>query len=232
MVYSQVCTQQFGRPGFKKAKLKELFSHDYDVVNFHNISLIGGPGILSMSNALVKVYTLHEHWLLCPTHVFWKNNSKACDSRHCFSCCVRSKIPPQLWRYSSLIEDATREMDCFISPSQFTADRHRELLSKKLNIEVIPHFSPISAKIEHREEPDRDGYLFVGRVTKSKGIIELLATFAKCPYRTINIVGDGDLLEALKKKYASNSNIVFHGKIEQYELQRFINLHWPSCSRR
>jgi len=41
--------------------------------------LIGGPGLIRLSNARVNVYTLHEHWLLCPAHIFWKNNEKACD---------------------------------------------------------------------------------------------------------------------------------------------------------
>jgi len=67
---SPLLTQQTGRPGFKAAQLRAIFERDFDVVNFHNISLVGGPGILSMSPAKVNLYTLHEHWLLCPTHIF------------------------------------------------------------------------------------------------------------------------------------------------------------------
>ena len=70
---SPLLTQQTGQPGVKTTQLRAVLDRDFDVVNFHNISLIGGPGVLQMSRAPVTLYTLHEHWLLCPTHIFWKN---------------------------------------------------------------------------------------------------------------------------------------------------------------
>jgi len=68
---SPMITQQTGWPGVKTSHLRAVLDCDFDVVNFHNISLIGGPGILEMSRAPVTLYTLHEHWLPCPTHIFW-----------------------------------------------------------------------------------------------------------------------------------------------------------------
>ena len=68
---SPLITQQTGWPGVKTTQLRAVLDRNFDVVNFHNISLIGGPGVLQMSRAPVTLYTLHEHWLLCPTHIFW-----------------------------------------------------------------------------------------------------------------------------------------------------------------
>jgi len=68
---SPIVTQQTGRPGLKRGRLARIFERDFDVVNFHNISLVGGPGVLRMGRG-VKLYTLHEHWWVCPTHVLWK----------------------------------------------------------------------------------------------------------------------------------------------------------------
>ena len=93
---SPLITQQFGVPGLKAAELRNIFSEYYDVVNFHNISLVGGPGIISLSQARVNIFSLHEHWLLCPTHIFWKNRKAPCDSRQCIRCCIRSGIPPPI----------------------------------------------------------------------------------------------------------------------------------------
>lgn len=68
---SLLTTQQTGRPGINTTQLRAALDRNFDVVNFHDISLIGGPGVLSMSQAPVTLYTLHEHWLLCPSHIFW-----------------------------------------------------------------------------------------------------------------------------------------------------------------
>src|ERR1700690_981273 len=57
---SPLITQQTSSPGLKSSALKRIFERNFDVVNFHNISLIGGVGILPMSRAAVNLYTLHE----------------------------------------------------------------------------------------------------------------------------------------------------------------------------
>ena len=50
--------------------------------NFHNISLIGGPGVLPMSRAPVALYTLHEHWLLVPRISFGRTSSRLANVRN------------------------------------------------------------------------------------------------------------------------------------------------------
>jgi glycosyltransferase involved in cell wall biosynthesis len=50
-----------GRPAFYGNELAEVLSRNaFDVVHFHNISLVGGPGILRYGDG-IKVYTTHEH---------------------------------------------------------------------------------------------------------------------------------------------------------------------------
>jgi len=215
---SPLLTQQTGRPGLKSSALKAILEQDFDVVNFHNISLVGGPGILGMSQAPVTLYTLHEHWLLCPTHIFWKNGRSACDKAECFSCCIRSHIPPQLWRYTGLIKRSLSHVDRLISPSEYTADRHRE---KGIDspIDVIPLFSTLDPgeDSKYRHET-RAGFLFVGRVTASKGIVPLADYFSKRPEYDLTIVGDGDLLQPMRTQFAEAKNIKFRGKIPQHDL--------------
>jgi len=52
---SPLLTQQTGRPGLKASQLRAVFEHGFDVVNFHNISLVGGPGVISLSPASVSL---------------------------------------------------------------------------------------------------------------------------------------------------------------------------------
>lgn len=53
---SPLITQQTGEPGVKATQLRAVLDHDFDVVNFHDISLIGGPGVLSMSRSPATLY--------------------------------------------------------------------------------------------------------------------------------------------------------------------------------
>ena len=37
--------QQFGRPGHHRSEIARLLADRFDVIHYHNVSLIGGPGI-------------------------------------------------------------------------------------------------------------------------------------------------------------------------------------------
>src|SRR5688572_1873258 len=65
---SPLITQQTAHPGLKSGKIRRIFAEgDFDVVHFHNTSLIG-PAALAYAKA-TTLYTMHEHWLVCPMHV-------------------------------------------------------------------------------------------------------------------------------------------------------------------
>ena len=215
---SPLITQQTGRPGLKTHKLHAILERDFDVVNFHNISLIGGPGVLGMSKAPVNLYTLHEHWLLCPTHIFWKNQQQPCDSPQCLSCCVRSGVPPQFWRYTNLIQRSLAHVDTLLAPSHFTAQQHRDA-GLTTPIDVLPTFSSLDpGSLVRRVLGERPRFLFVGRVTASKGIGVLLEEFARLPEFDLDVVGGGDLRHTLQEQYAGHSHIRFLGSIPQPQL--------------
>ena len=86
--------QQTGSAAFQAEKLRKLLGADYDVIHFHNISLMGGPGVLTYGDA-VKLYTMHEYWLVCPTHVMYKFNREPCLTPSCLVCTLLHKRPPQ-----------------------------------------------------------------------------------------------------------------------------------------
>jgi glycosyltransferase involved in cell wall biosynthesis len=215
---SPLITQQTGRPGIKTRQLRTILDRDFDVVNFHNISLIGGPGVLEMSRAPVTLYTLHEHWLLCPTHIFWKNKVQPCDHPQCIRCCLRSGIPPQLWRYTDLIQRGLAHVDALLAPSEFTAERHREAGLRPL-IHVLPLFSDLEPRSPiEKGAKGRPYFLYVGRVTSSKGICVLLEDFLPIRDYDLIVVGDGDLRPALQRRYAGSPHIHFLGPRSRHEL--------------
>ncbi len=215
---SPLFTQQTGHPGLKYSALKKILDRDFDVVNFHNISLVGGPAVLKLSQAAVSLYTLHEHWLLCPTHIFWKNKTRACDRPQCLRCSLRSGIPPQFWRYSGLIRRSLDRVDCLLAPSNFTAQKHREA-GLGSDIRVLPLFSTLDPGEPADFIPTaRPRFVYAGRVTASKGILPMLNTFSRLDDVDLQVVGDGDLLNTLRGDYAHCNNIQFLGKVKQAKL--------------
>ena len=207
---SPLATQMTGRPFFKTRALEEALSAGvFDVVHFHNISLVGGPGVLALGRPALKLYTLHEHWLLCPTHVFWKEKRKRCDGKTCFSCQIVSGRPPQLWRYGSLVRAALENVDLLLSPSSFTRDLHKaEGIGRP--IRVLPLFVPDAPA--RAAVPPRAAFLYAGRLDASKGPDALVAA-GKGLDAEIRIAGAGPMEEELASRARGLSNVTLLGRL-------------------
>lgn len=218
-VAAALVSQQSGRAGLYGGVLRRLLTGPYDVLHFHNVSLLGAPAVLSMGNARTRLYTLHEHWLVCPTHILWKNRREACTRATCLSCSLRSGIPPQLWRYTGFRDRQLASIDRIFAPSAFTAERHR-LGGISRPITVLPLFSSLEPGCEGAGLPGRPTIVFVGRVTASKGVEQLVRVAALLPQIDCVIVGDGDLRALLAARYSTCSNIRFTGPLPQAELVR------------
>lgn len=209
-------SQQTGRPGLHAPALRAFFAKPFDVLHFHNISLVGGPNVLRLGEAKVRVMSVHDHWLTCATHVLWKNRSHACDRRTCFSCSIRSGIPPQLWRYTNLRDRALESVDRILAPSQFIADMHRKN-GIKTPIDVLPLFSAIDGCADP-VVPQPRRIVFAARVTALKGIEMLVRVMAGMPDIELLVIGDGELRASLTASCAKHPNIRFIGKVNQEEL--------------
>ncbi|NNK62023.1 MAG: glycosyltransferase, partial [Gemmatimonadetes bacterium] len=89
---STVLTHQTGRPVVNGARIRQLLEEgDFDVVNFHNITLVGGPGRLAYGGDAVRLYMAHDHWLVCPMHVLWRHGRERCTGRQCLRCAAHHR---------------------------------------------------------------------------------------------------------------------------------------------
>jgi len=220
---SPLLTQQTGIPFFKKYLIKDMLENNgYDVIHYHNMSLIG-IAALKYGNA-IKVFTTHEHWLVCPMHVLWRFNREVCRKRTCLLCQLVGKRPPQLWRYTTLLDRMLQKVDCFISPSRFTKTKHLEQ-GLKIPIVHIPYFLP--KPLENHKKcfsadlalSGRPYFLFVGRLEKIKGLQNLIPVFKKNDEYDLLIAGDGEYEKALKKMADRASNVKFLGRLNHKRLQ-------------
>ena len=217
-VLSPLLTQQTGIP-FLKGKLKKaLEENDYDVVHYNNMSLIGIKA-LSYGNA-IKLYTAHEHWLVCPMHVLWKYDREVCAKKSCTMCQLIGKRPPQLWRHTSLMDRMLKHVDCFLSPSRFTLNKHLEM-GLDIPIRHMPYFLPRRNEEKAGEiskEQRRPFFLFVGRLEYIKGVQNLINAFRKNDQFDLLIAGDGNYRAALEEQAKDCTNIKFLGRLSQDEL--------------
>lgn len=221
---SLLLTQQLGRPLVQQRALRELLeSKRFDVVNFHNVSLMGGPAVWSYGDAL-KLQMAHEHWLVCPSHVLWRHNREPCDARECLRCQLAFKRPPQLWRATNLLERHGRQIDAFIAMSAFSREKHREF-GFPFEMEVLPYFLPdpppnAPAPERQRESGARPFFLFVGRLERIKGLDDVIPLFAEYAGADLLIAGSGEHEAKLRQLATGIANVKFLGRVSNDELAR------------
>ena len=220
---SPILTQQTGRSYLKRKYISELLQRNqYDVIHYHNVSLLG-PQILTMQSdksQAIKLYTTHEHWLICPTHVLWKYDQRACEKAECFRCSLAAKKPPQLWRYTGFLANASRHVDQFLSPSRFSAKMHADRGFPQPLV-CLPHF--VDRTDDDWMHPvarphARPYFLFVGRLELIKGLHTLIDLWRNIRDFDLLIAGTGTQEKALRARSAANPRIRFLGPVSQADL--------------
>jgi glycosyltransferase involved in cell wall biosynthesis len=221
---SPLATQQTGFPFFKSVRIRKILKKGFDVIHYHNISLVGGPGILKYGEG-IKLYTMHEYWLVCPIHVLFRFNQKPCTHPHCFLCTSIYKRPPQWWRYLKLLKTKVKHVNAFIAPSLSCRDIHQKM---GLNVPIVhlPNFIPsikaVSSKFEDAfdEAPEGPYFLLVGRLEKLKGLQTIIPIFHRYKKAQLLISGEGSNYETKLRQLAKGSvNIRFLGYLSDRQLQ-------------
>ncbi|MEP7380300.1 MAG: glycosyltransferase family 4 protein [Gemmatimonadota bacterium] len=223
---SALLTQQLGRPVINGHRIQRILDAGrFDVVNFHNVSLIGGPGLLRYGHEAVTLYMAHEHWLVCPTHVLWRHGRELCTGRECVRCSLAYHRPPQLWRYTGRLEREVARLDAVIAMSQFSREKHREFGLER-EMEVLPYFLPDP---ESSTAPQADGaaphprpyFFFVGRLERIKGLDDVIPVFRDYPDADLVIAGDGTHGAHLRELAAGMPNVSFLGRVAPEDLRQY-----------
>jgi len=219
---SPLLTHQTGLPLLKSAQIRRILEKGFDVIHFHTVSLIGGPGVLRYGQG-IKLYTMHDHWLVCPIRVLFRFNRAVCTQRHCFLCSLTHKRPPQLWRYTGLLRAAVKHVDAFIASSHFTEQKHREL-GLDAPIVYIPYFIPAqdppsTSKEAFAEIPREPYFLFVGRLRKIKGLQTLIPLFRDYGKAKLLVVGTGRNERQFRQLARGAAHIRFLGHVPGEQLQ-------------
>jgi glycosyltransferase involved in cell wall biosynthesis len=223
-ILSPLLTQQTGRPIVNGRRIRRMLAErQVDVITYHNVSLIGGPGLFAVGTG-VKLFMAHEHWLVCPTHVLWRHGRELCTGKQCFRCQLHYHRPPQWWRWTGLLRRRLQHIDRFIAMSEFSRDKHHEFGFPR-EMDVLPYFLP-----EQRQEavPTDDGspharpyFLFVGRLERIKGLQDVIPSFAGEGPTDLVVAGDGEFGPELRAQAADHPRVRFLGRISGAELGRW-----------
>ncbi|MFO0953638.1 MAG: glycosyltransferase family 4 protein [Isosphaeraceae bacterium] len=215
---SPLATHQTGRPWFKLGAIRRLMDRIRpDVVHFHNLSLIGGPGLLELPvpNA-VKLMTAHEHWLVCPLSVLWKLDRGVCETKDCGRCCVQAGRPPQIWRKTGLMDRGLRALDALICPSRSTLREHARR-GVSANMVHLPYFLPH----DYTGQPaaptpvhERPYIAAAGRLEKIKGFQDAIDAMRRLPEVDLRIAGAGQFEAELREQARGLANVHFEGRLD------------------
>jgi glycosyltransferase involved in cell wall biosynthesis len=122
-----------------------------------------------------------------------------------------------------VLERASRHVDQFVSPSQFTAQMHASRGFPR-SMAHLPHF--IEKKDSDWQNPghrpqEKNYFLFVGRLEKIKGVRTLIEFWKKIPEYDLLIAGTGDQFDELKIQAAGQAQVKFLGALPQERLGNY-----------
>ena len=230
---SPLLTQQTGRPLLKTTRLRALLAErPYDVIHFHNVSLLGAHvlALAAPGSSPVKVYTAHEHWLICPTHVLWKYGRRVCERPDCLRCTIMARRPPQWWRYTGQLDRMSEHVHQFVAPSEFSVGLHKARGFAPA-MTCLPYFVDRTDSDWQQPAPrphPRPYFLFVGRLEDIKGLQTLIPIWERVASHDLLVAGTGEYEPALRALAASNPRIHFLGFVPQQQLGSFY-FHAEAC---
>lgn len=205
-----------------------------DIAHFNNIY----PLITVTSYYVCKKYNIpivqhiHNYRFMCPKGILFRNG-KICE------LCVRKNFPfysilfgcYHKSRAASLffslafffhkITGAFNLIDKFIFPSEFTNNYYRKNLDVSKNKAiVIPYFVDIKTR-EIKNKRKKNYFLFVGRLSEEKGIVQLLEVFKTLPKLKLVVIGDGPLRKEVER-YREYPNITILGFLSRDKVLLYI----------
>ena len=231
-------------PEIEKELSKIVRENRFDIVHIHNIFPLITPVVYRICKnfGIPTIQTIHNYRFMCPKAVLFRDG-KVCE------LCVRKQFPyPSMifgcyhgsyaasavfapaFYYHKNIAKSFDSIDTYIFPASFTRDYYvKNLKLSSSKTVLLPYFVSVVNR-KTKEQVKKNYFLFVGRLSEEKGIIELLEVFKTLPYQLV-IIGDGPLKKQVSeyKKYKNIEikKFLSRGKVFSY-MQNAISTIIPS----
>ncbi len=197
-----------------------------DVAHVHNVYPLISPSVYSVlgRSRIPIIQVLHNYRFMCPNGTLLNERAEICEK------CTGGRIWPAVagrcyresrWQTAVLAGalslhrrlNTFRRIDVYIAPSEFMRQRMVAAGFSSDRIVVKRHSLDLS---RFHPTQDFDDYaVYMGRLSREKGIRTLIEAFAGLPSLRLEVVGDGplkgDLEEIIQRRRLKN--IRMHGFI-------------------
>jgi len=206
-----------------------------DVVHFHNIFLVLTPSVYSAckDEGIPVVQSLHNFRLICPNGLLLRDN-RICEE------CVKAK---SFWK--SILYGCYKKSRLFTAALAGTLSHHWKkktwinmvdayIMATEFGRQKYINFGIPSEKIMLKpniiypnlfnQKKDKGYALYVGRLSKEKGVEVLLKAWKSIQGFQLKIMGDGPLLDDLKSTVDREKieNVEFLGFVSSSEYLRYM----------
>lgn len=205
-----------------------------DLAHINNIYPSISPTIYDVCYKLKIpiIQSIHTYRFMCPKGTLFRNEKicQLCVNKNfkypavIYSCYHNSSLASLVFSTSFYWHNTIQKLkfvDKFIFPAEIARDyyiKHLPIPSDKCI--VIPHFIRNPVINTNRINKKEKYFLFIGRLSPEKRILNLLNVFSTMPKINLIVVGTGPLGESVLK-YKDKKNIKIKGYVsekEKYEL--------------
>lgn len=221
-----------------KKKMEEVLD-DFkpDIVHLNNFQRQLSASIIKSINKrnIPIVFTAHDVQAICPAIIMLDGNKNICEScmNGKYINCIKKKciknsglksilgaIEGKYYRVKKIYK---KKIDYIITPSEFYKNKLIEDGIKEEKVKAIHNFIDTN---EYNIETQDDGYaLYFGRLSKEKGIMNLIKAFSKIEKGKLYIAGEGEEKENIKRlinENKLNDRVKLLGFLNSNEMKEYI----------
>ena len=218
----------------KRLMAKALEEFKPDIVHINNFQRQLSASIIDAikKKNIPIVMTAHDLNPICPASIMLYNG-EVCDDciTKGYAQCIKKKCVKGSTLKSTLgvmekkyydIHKVFRKIDCIISPSEFNKN---QLVNGKLKYNEIVTLHNFVNESGHNEYVLGDYAFYLGRLSKEKGILNLIEAIGDIPNAKLLIAGDGperERIEAYISEHKLDGRITLLGYQNQDSIHKYI----------
>jgi len=193
-------------PGSIRQVKQVLHEFKPDLVHIHNLYPLISPAALSCIHdaGIPIVMTVHNYRLVCPNGLFYNRSGicERCAGGREWNCALQNceeSLPKSIGYalrngWARVAGQYTENVDAFLCLTAFQRDKLVASGFPAQKCHIIPNFTDIeeAGVPDAAESGERNGFLFIGRLNRQKGIDIIVETARRCPELSFRLAGSVD----------------------------------------
>ena len=221
----------------KRKMLQVIDEFKPDIIHINNFQRQLSESIIEAANEkkVPLVFTAHDVQAVCPAITMLdseKNICELCKKGKYFNCikkrCVKDSMLKSILaalegEYYRIKKVYNKKIDWIVTPSRFYKQKLVEDGIEENHITAIHNFIELD---KYNLDVQDDGYaLYIGRLSKEKGVLNLIEAFSSIEDGKLFIAGDGPEKERIQdiiKERHLKDRIILLGYINQEEVKEYL----------